>query len=258
MNTNIIDIEGRKPNANNVLANLPPADQAQIKAWLQNHSFTATVAKINAPRPEGLGLNVHYTSVRNYYLDHVQLEQLIEQEADRDQVQDITTLSAKIPYMDAVAIRLEKRLFELTLNPETPIKEIERVLRMVMRIHTLKLKRDQLALERQRIQAKASSCRPSPPTRRPDPESNPNETTSTIPADIQALFDEIQSQTAPFPPQTKHSTPSKPPVNKEKQELSSFPKPQPVPTGINPTKPSPIVLNNPNLPLPSIKPAIKN
>ena len=71
MNTNIIDIEGRKPNANNVLANLPPADHAQIKAWLQNHSFTATVAKINAPRPEGLGLNVHYTSVRNYYLDYV-------------------------------------------------------------------------------------------------------------------------------------------------------------------------------------------
>jgi hypothetical protein len=243
MNTNIIDIAGRKPNANNVLANLPPADQAQIKAWLQNHSFTATVAKINAPRPEGLGLNVHYTSVRNYYLDHVQLEQLIEQEADRDHVQDITALSAKIPYMDAVAIRLEKRLFELTLNPETPIKEIERVLRMVMRIHTLKLKRDQLALERQRIEAKASSCRPSPPTRRPERESHPAEATTT-PEDLRSLFAEIQSLTSEV------ATPSKPPVNKENQELSSFPKPQP-------TKPGPVVLNNPNLPLPSIKPIIK-
>ena len=251
MNTNIIDIEGRKPNANNVLANLPPTDQAQIKVWLQNHSFTATVAKINAPRPEGLGLNVHYTSVRNYYLDHVQLEQLIEQEADRDQVQDITALSAKIPYMDAVAIRLEKRLFELTLNPETPIKEIERVLRMVMRIHTLKLKRDQLALERQRIEAKASSCRPSPPTRRPERESHSAEAPTTTPEDLRSIFAEIQSLTS------EAAAPSKPPVNKEKQELSSFPKPQPVPTGINPTKPSPIVLNNPNLPLPSIKPVIK-
>ena len=250
MNTNSINVEGRKPNANNVLANLPPADQAQIKAWLQNHSFTATVAKINAPRPEGLGLNVHYTSVRNYYLDHVQLEQLIEQEADRDQVQDITTLSAKIPYMDAVAIRLEKRLFELTLNPETPIKEIERVLRMVMRIHTLKLKRDQLALERQRIEAKAEAGTQSRP-QRPKHDSASATDRSSEAEDLRSLFAEIQSLTS------EAAAPSNPPVNKEKQELSSFPKPQPAPTAINPTKPISVVLNNPNLPFPSIKPIIK-
>ena len=250
MNTNIIDIEGRKPNANNVLANLPPADQDQIKAWLQNHSFTATVAKINAPRPDGLGLNVHYTSVRNYYLDHVQLEQLIEQEADRDQVQDITALSAKIPYMDAVAIRLEKRLFELTLNPETPIKEIERVLRMVMRIHTLKLKRDQLALERQRIEAKAETGTQSS-HQSPKHDSAPAADASNAAEDLRSLFAEIQSLTS------EAAAPSKTPVNKEKQELSSFPKPQPAPTAINPIKRSPVVLNMPNIPLPSIKPAIK-
>ena len=224
MNTNIIDIEGRKPNANNVLASLPPADQAQIKVWLQNHSFTATVAKINAPRPEGLGLNVHYTSVRNYYLDYLQLEQLIEQEADRDQVQDITALSAKIPYMDAVAIRLEKRLFELTLNPETPIKEIERVLRMVMRIHTLKLKRDQLALERQRIEAKTEAGTQS----RPQRPKHDSVASSSEAEDLRSLFAEIQSLTS------EAAAPSNPPVNKEKQELSSFPKPQTPPTAGKP------------------------
>ena len=108
MKTNIIEFEDRKPNANNVLANLPTADQDQIKDWLQNHSYTATVDKINAPRPEGLGLKIHYTSLRNYYLDHILPEKLIEQQADQDQIQDLAAVSNKIPYLNAVSNRLKK------------------------------------------------------------------------------------------------------------------------------------------------------
>ena len=249
MNTNIIDIEERKPNANNILANLSPIDQYQIKLWLEKLSYTETLDKINTPRPEGLGLKVHYTSLRNYYMDHIQVEKLEEHQADTDQASDMAQLSGNVPYMTMVETCLQKRLFKLALNPDSPLSEIERLTRLILRLQTIRLKRDQLALARQQLEAKASNCRPSPPTRRPGP--NPND------AELEALFNEIQSKTAPFPPQTKPQKPSNPPVNKEKQELSSFPSPQPAPSVTNPTKPSSVVLNMPNLPLPSIKPIIK-
>ncbi len=250
MNANIIEFEDRKPNANNVLANLPPADQDQIKDWLQNHSYTATVDKINAPRPEGLGLKIHYTSLRNYYLDHIQVEKLEEHQADTDQASDMAQLAGKVPYMTMVETCLQKRLFKLALNPDSPLSEIERLTRLILRLETIRLKRDQLALARQQLEAKASG-KSGTPTRRPQRDPNPTD------AKLEALFNEIQGQTAPFPPQNKPSSPSNPTVNKEKQELSSFPKLQPAPTAINPTKPSSVILNNPNLPFPSIKPIIK-
>ena len=250
MNIESVTIEERKPNANNVLANLSPIDQYQIKLWLEKLSYTETLDKINTPRPEGLGLKVHYTSLRNYYMDHIQVEKLEEQQADTDQASDMAQLSGNVPYMTMVETCLQKRLFKLALNPDSPINEIERLTRLILRLETIRLKRDQLALARQQLEAKVSG-KSGTPIRRPQRDPNPND------AELEALFNEIQSKTAPFPPQTKPQKPSNPPVNKEKQELSSFPKPQPAPTAINPTKPSSVVLNNPNLPFPSIKPVIK-
>ena len=248
MNTNIIDIEERKPNANNILANLSPIDQYQIKLWLEKLSYTETLDKINTPRPEGLGLKVHYTSLRNYYMDRIQVEKLEEHQADTDQASDMAQLSGNVPYMTMVETCLQKRLFKLALNPDSPLSEIERLTRLILRLETIRLKRDQLALARQQLEAKASG-KSGTPTQRP--QSDPND------AELEALFNEIQSQTAAFPPQTKPQKPSNAPVNKEKQELSSFPNPQTAPTAINPTKPSSVILNNPNLPFASIKPVIK-
>ena len=222
MNTNIIEFEDRKPNANNVLANLSPADQDQIKDWLQNHSYTATVERINAPRPEGLGIKIHYTSLRNYYLNHIQPEKLVAQQADQDQIQDLAALSSKIPYLNAVSNRLQKRLFDLSLNSETPLKEIERLLRLVLRIENLQLKQQQLALAREQLQSPLGA-QASLPASNPNPQA------------------EVQTKTPHVP-------------NKEKQELSSFRTPLPI-------NPQPftqkVILTSPNLPFPSIKPPIK-
>ena len=62
MYTNIIDLDERKPNSNNILANLPDEDQRRIHEWLKNLSYEATVEQIALPRPEGLDLKIHYTS----------------------------------------------------------------------------------------------------------------------------------------------------------------------------------------------------
>ncbi len=238
MNTNIIEFEDRKPNANNVLANLPPADRDQIKDWLQIYSYTATVDKINAPRPEGLGLKIHYTSLRNYYLDHIQPEKLVEQQADQDQIQDLTAVSAKIPYLTAVSNRLQKRLFDLSLNPEAPLKEIERLLRLVLRIENLQLKQQQLALAREQLQAPVGAQAFLP-------------TSNTKTQEQRTHCAEIGSKTPSEPL-------SAPYVNKEKQELSSFHKPLPVasqPISIPLTQK--VILSAPNLPLPAVFTSIK-
>ncbi len=239
MNTNIIELEDRKPNANNVLANLPIADQDQIKDWLQTNSYSATVDKINAPRPEGLGLKIHYTSLRNYYLDHIQPEKLVEQQADQDQIQDLTAVSNKIPYLNAVSNRLQKRLFDLSLNSATPLKEIERLLRLVLRIENLQLKQQQLAL------LAASSV-----GRVPRPGVPP-----TTPAHS---LNSVLTPAVPTPPVPKTTGPNikqleadlkkllatsrVPSNNKEKQEISSFPSTTPK-----------VILTTPNIPFPSIK-----
>ena len=167
-------------------------------------------------------------------------------QADTDQASDIAQLSGKVPYMTMVETCLQKRLFKLALNPDSPLNEIERLTRLILRLETIRLKRDQLALARQQLEAKVSG-KSGTSIQRPQRDPNPTD------SELEALFNEIQSKTAPFPPQK----PSNPPVNTEKQELSSFPKPQPPPTAINPTKTGPVVLNNPNLPFPSIRLVIK-
>ncbi len=238
MNTNIIEFEDRKLNANNVLANLPPADQDQIKDWLQIYSYTATVDKINAARPEGLGLKIHYTSLRNYYLDHIQPEKLVEQQADQDQIQDLAAVSVKTPYLNAVSNRLQKRLFDLSLNPETPLKEIERLLRLVLRIENLQLKQQQLAL----LAASHVGRNPkSVSADSPISVRTPVATTPPPPKPAEPNIKELEAELKKL-----LATSRVPANNKEKQEISSFPSTTPK-----------VILTTPNIPFPSITTAIK-
>src|SRR5690349_15493522 len=58
----------------NVLSNLSDDDQLQILIWLEEMTFTAAVAQIAKPRPEGLGLKTHVTSLRGFYARHNQDE----------------------------------------------------------------------------------------------------------------------------------------------------------------------------------------
>jgi hypothetical protein len=49
------------------LGNLPEDQQNRILDWLEGLSYRDTLKQIAAPAPEGLGLEVHYTTLRNFH-----------------------------------------------------------------------------------------------------------------------------------------------------------------------------------------------
>src|SRR5687768_11357206 len=59
-------IEKTRPD--DILGNLPEDQQHLILDWCEELSYRDVLKKIAAPPPEGLGLTVHYTSLRRFFM----------------------------------------------------------------------------------------------------------------------------------------------------------------------------------------------
>jgi hypothetical protein len=60
----------QKTRPDDILGNLPEDQQHLILDWCEESSYREVLKKIAAPPPEGLGLNIHYTSLRRFFLKH--------------------------------------------------------------------------------------------------------------------------------------------------------------------------------------------
>ena len=148
MYNNITDLDERKPNANNILANLPDDDQRRIHEWLQTNSYEDTVELIAALRPEGLGLKVHYTSLRNYYRRFIHPDRVVRRSMLLDTYRDMAEMAIDdpVPFMVVVAEGLYRHLADLSLEPKPGLKDLERLFRIYHKIQDMDLKRERLTL----------------------------------------------------------------------------------------------------------------
>ena len=143
MNTavNIIDGPGltRKPNSNNVLANLPFEDQVRIHDWLQNSSYRETITKIAAPRPEGLGLEIEYNSVRRYYTKYVRPLSALQRTMRTVHYLDQARLIVQdpIPYKIVALDELGRQACDLSRQPLKNLSDLEKLLRVFTHLDKL-------------------------------------------------------------------------------------------------------------------------
>jgi len=62
-----------KTRPDDVLGNLSEDDQDRILDWLEHVSYREVLKRIAEPAPEGFGLNVHYNTLRKFYLKNLPL-----------------------------------------------------------------------------------------------------------------------------------------------------------------------------------------
>ena len=201
MYTNIIDLDERKPNSNNILANLPDEDQRRIHEWLKNLSYEATVEQIALPRPEGLDLKIHYTSLRNYYRRFIHPDRIVRRNMLLDTYRDMAEMAIDdpIPFMIVVAEGLQRHLADLAHEPKPSLKDLERLFRIFHKIQDMDLKRERLNLAKQKAgDFPVSRVPKSAPT--DSPTSMPTPNVPSVPPSMSTLsqmLDRLESALAP-------------------------------------------------------------
>ena len=147
----------RKQRSNSFMQKLSHEQIAKIIEWFQDEEDVGTVHhNITAPAPEGLGLDVSITSVRRLRA-HVTassakartteiLDTIIDMEADADLTQ--STQSERI--QSAINQLLHQKAFELARTaPGAP--ELFELLAAIERLSALDLKRQKIALDREKM-----------------------------------------------------------------------------------------------------------
>jgi hypothetical protein len=84
-----------KIRPDDVLGNLSEGDQELVLEWLENASYRDVLQQIAEPRPEGLGLRVHFNSLRNFYLKNLPLRLSIRRQ---EEALDWTGLEAEVAH----------------------------------------------------------------------------------------------------------------------------------------------------------------
>jgi hypothetical protein len=117
-----------------VLGNLSEEDQAQILAWLEEMTYAAAVRQIAQPRPEGLDIKTHVTSLRRFYERH-ESESLLDSHAPslwREPINQI--VSNPINFRPVLMQTLEREallaLNRMQDNPKLAIQLLDRLIRL--------------------------------------------------------------------------------------------------------------------------------
>jgi hypothetical protein len=115
-----------------VLGNLSEEDQAQILTWLEEMTYAAAVRQIAQPRPEGLDIKTHVTSLRRFYERH-ESEGLLDSHAPslwREPINQI--ISNPINFRPVLMQTLEREallaLNRMQDNPKLAIQLLDRLI----------------------------------------------------------------------------------------------------------------------------------
>jgi hypothetical protein len=150
MENTLITATQPRVRPDNVLANLSDDDQLQILIWLEEMTYAAAVAQIAKPRPEGLGLKTHVTSLRRFYARHNQEE--LEQNHDpaiwNETVEKIAAnpINFRVVLMQALEREALMAVERISQNPNLAIQLLDRLLRF----RALELKEQKAAKNAQR------------------------------------------------------------------------------------------------------------
>jgi hypothetical protein len=131
----------RKQYPNSTLNNLPLEDQRRILHWLTGHSYRVVLEKIAAPRPEGFGLKIQYTSLRRFWHRHASAED----DADRAHKKNLNILASNPepgsnPYPALTLEALERYCFRMAMNPHYNADHLLKFSKVIIRMREQELK----------------------------------------------------------------------------------------------------------------------
>ena len=147
------DIRERKLRPDDVLGHLPPDQKEKIILWLGTLSYRDTLAKIQAPPPEGLGIKANYDSLRRFYARHLPDEIAMNRKAEALSILNIaeTIKEEPAPYEVLIKEFFLKHLFFQSMAPHQHEKTWSRNLQLMLSWRALELKEQSLELEKLKI-----------------------------------------------------------------------------------------------------------
>jgi hypothetical protein len=117
----------------NVLAHLPPEDQEKIIEWLDQMTYRAAVEQLAKPRPEGLGLKTHITSLRRFYGKQASVDFLLDQDPEiwQEAVEQVSSnpVEFRLLIVQALARQVVLALNRFPEDPKTALRLLDRWLR---------------------------------------------------------------------------------------------------------------------------------
>jgi hypothetical protein len=123
------------------LNNLPLDDQRRILDWLASHSYRVVLEKIAAPRPDGFGLKIQYTSLRRFWHRHASAET----DADRADKVSLNLLASKTDpaanaYPALTLEALERYCFKMAMDPHHNAENLLKFAKLILKIRQQELK----------------------------------------------------------------------------------------------------------------------
>lgn len=140
MNTEIMLTDKTHPA--DVLGNLPEEQRERILDWCAEHSFREVLALIARPAPEGLGLAVHYTSLRRFYHRHYPTRLLQERLENAPGYTQLATEVAKAetpPFWTLLKESLERTAFLACEQGQAERPQLRHILRATVRMEDQRL-----------------------------------------------------------------------------------------------------------------------
>ena len=134
-------IEKTRPD--DLLGNLTEDQQNRILDWCEELSYREVLKKIAAPPPEGLGLTVHYTSLRRFYLKRFPERFFQDRAASMTHWEEIAR-QIEAPELGVFWIMakeaLEKHVFTRLQKEEFDQRDLTSLLRLALRMEDQRLK----------------------------------------------------------------------------------------------------------------------
>jgi hypothetical protein len=107
---------GRTRRKDSVLHNLSDDQTARLGYWLSKLPIHKVLKKLRAPAPDGFGLHLKRTTLVRYYRHLLKISSPAWQEAAQLVEASQPSKLAKDPAALCAAVRLQQRVYELSLN----------------------------------------------------------------------------------------------------------------------------------------------
>ena len=149
-----------KTRPDDVLGNLSEDDQDRILDWLEHISYREVLKRIAEPAPEGFGLNIHYNTLRKFYLKNLPLVLYGHRRDEALEWKPLVDQAARQPmdFQNLIRESLEKQVM-ISLNETEPNNR-----RSVQLLECLLRWRNQELTKEKRASTRRSALPLSPPT----------------------------------------------------------------------------------------------
>ncbi|HEX7859842.1 MAG TPA: hypothetical protein VF773_05940 [Verrucomicrobiae bacterium] len=138
MSTNI-----EKTRPDDILGNLPEDQQHLILDWCEELSYRDALKRIAAPAPEGLGLTVHYTSLRRFFMKRFPERYLQERTTALAEFSGAASDIAAADfgtYWSLAKESLEKHLFVRLQKDNFDSRDLSTLMRLALRMEDQRLR----------------------------------------------------------------------------------------------------------------------